>query len=113
MANRPTDQHERSAAGLDYDEHAGIKDRAANIGAKMVEGGPEAVLDEIENLLPEEWREHIRSYPIAAVALGVGIGVWLGMKKSDEIIAAGSSLISAAAMANVSQVMDRAKGGGG
>jgi hypothetical protein len=32
------------------------------------------------------------------------------MKKSDEIISAGTSLISAAAMANVSQVIDRVKG---
>jgi hypothetical protein len=32
------------------------------------------------------------------------------MKKSDEIIAAGGSLVSAAAMANVSQVMDKVKG---
>lgn len=111
MANRSND-HERSAAGLDYDEHAGIRENAAALGAKMVQGGPEAVLDEIENLLPEEWREHISAFPITAVALGVGIGVWLGMKKSDEIIAAGTSLVSAAAMANVSQVMDKVKGGG-
>lgn len=112
MPNRSTDQHERSAAGLDYDEHAGIRENAAALGAKMVQGGPEAVLDEIENLLPEEWREHISAFPLTAVALGVGIGVWLGMKKSDEIIAAGTSLVSAAAMANVSQVMDKVKGGG-
>ena len=111
MANRSND-HERSAAGLDYDEHAGIRENAAALGAKMVQGGPEAVLDEIENLLPEEWREHISAFPITAVALGVGIGVWLGMKKSEEIIAAGTSLVSAAAMANVSQVMDKVKGGG-
>lgn len=112
MPNRSPDQHERAAAGLDYDENAGLKDNAAALGAKMIENGPEAILDEIENLLPEEWREHIRSYPLAAVALGVGVGVWLGMKKSDEIIAAGTSLVSAAAMANVSQVIDKVKGGG-
>jgi hypothetical protein len=113
MPNRSRDEHERSAAGLDYDEHAGIKDNAASLGAKMVENGPEAVLDEIEKLLPEEWRDQISAFPLAAVALGVGVGVWLGMKKSDEIIAAGTSLVSAAAMANVSQVMDKVKGGGG
>ena len=79
----------------------------------MIDAGPDQILDEIENLLPEEWREHIRAFPVAAVALGVGIGVWLGMKKSDEILAAGTSLVSAAAMANVSQVMDRVKGSGG
>ena len=110
MPTRSRDEHERSAAGLDYDEHAGIKDSAAALGAKMVEGGPEAVLDEIENLLPEEWRDQIKAFPLAAVALGVGVGVWLGMKKSDEIITAGGALVTSAAMANVSQVMEKFKG---
>ena len=81
MATRSSDEHERSAAGLDYDDHAGLREGAAALGAKMIENGPGAILDEIENLLPEEWRDHIRAFPHAAVALGVGVGVWLGMKK--------------------------------
>jgi hypothetical protein len=109
MAERNPDQHERSAAGLDFDDGA-IRDKAEALGAKMVQEGPEVLLDEIENLLPEAWRDQIKAFPVAAVALGVGIGIWLGMKKSDEIIAAGSSLVSAAAMANVSQVMEKVKG---
>ena len=108
-AQRNSDEHERAAAGLDYDEQSSMRDGAAKWGAKMVEE-PEALLDEIENLLPETWREQIRAFPLAAVAIGLGVGVFLGMKKSDEIIAAGGSLISAAAMANVSEVMDRMKG---
>jgi len=110
MANGFPEDHERSAAGLDFEDDP-IRAGAASLGAKMVENGPEAVLDEIENLLPESWREQIQSFPIAAVALGIGIGVWLGMKKSEEIIAAGTALVSSAAMANVSQVMDKVKGG--
>jgi hypothetical protein len=106
---RFNDEHERSAAGLDYDEHGTVREKAAKLGAKMAEDGPEALLDEVENLLPEAWRDQIRAFPVAAVLVGVGVGVWLGMKKSDEIIAAGGSLVSAAAMANVSQVMDRFK----
>ena len=106
---RDSDEHERAAAGLDYDEQSNVRNGAAKLGAKMVEE-PEALLDEIENLLPEAWRDQIRAFPIAAVAIGLGVGVWLGMKKSDEIIAAGGSLISAAAMANVSEVMERMKG---
>jgi hypothetical protein len=111
MAQRNSDEHERSAAGLDFDAGE-IRDKAEALGAKMVQEGPEALLDEIENLLPEAWRDQISAFPIAAVALGVGVGIWLGMKKSDEIIAAGTSLVSAAAMANVSQVMDKVKGEG-
>jgi len=109
MATRSTDDHERSAAGLDFEEGA-MRDNAASLGAKMIEEGPEALFDELENLLPEAWREHIRSFPVAAMCIGVGVGIWLGMKKSDEIIAAGTSMVSAAAMANVSQVMDKVRG---
>lgn len=76
----------------------------------MMDEGPGVLLDEIENLLPEEWREQIRTFPITAVAVGLGIGIWLGMKKSDEIISAGSSMLSSAAMANVTQVMEKMKG---
>lgn len=107
MATRNRNDHERSAAGLDFDSP--IKERAASLGAAMAEGGPQALFEEMENLLPEEWREHIRTFPIVAIVLGVGVGVYLGMKKSEELIAAGSSLISAAAMANVGKMMDRGR----
>jgi hypothetical protein len=102
---RGKDDHERAAAGQDFDNP--IRERAASLGAAMAEGGPQALFDEIENLLPEEWREQIARFPITAVVLGVSIGVYLGMKKGDELLAAGSSLVSAAAMANVSRVLDR------
>ena len=105
VTTRNRNDHERSAAGLDFDSP--IRERAASLGAAMAEGGPQALFDELENILPEEWREQIRSFPIIAITLGVGIGVYLGMKKSDELIAAGSSLISAAAVANVGRFMER------
>ena len=110
MPKGSPEDHERSAAGLDFEDDP-IRNGAAAFGAKMAENGPEAILDEIENLLPDSWRDQIQAFPIAAVALGLGVGIWLGMKKSDEVIAAGSALVSSAAMANVSQVMDKVKGG--
>ena len=97
------DDYDRAAAGQEYDDP--IRERAASLGAAMAEGGPQALFEEVENLLPEEWREQVRNFPITAVVLGVGIGVYLGMKKGDELIAAGSSLISAAAMANMSRAV--------
>ena len=106
-SNKGSEDHERSAAGLDFDSP--IRERAASLGAAMAENGPQALFEEIENLLPEEWREHIRTFPLTAVVLGVGIGVYLGMRKGDELLAAGSSMLSAAAMANVGRVMDRSK----
>jgi hypothetical protein len=105
MATRNRSDHERSAAGLDFDSP--IRERAASLGQAMAEGGPKALFDELENLLPEEWQEHIRTFPLVAVLLGVGVGVYLGMKKSEELISAGTALVSAAAMANVSKIMDR------
>ena len=89
---------------MDFDTP--IREKATQLGAKLAEDGPEALLDEIENLLPEAWREQIATFPLAAIALGVGVGVWLGMRKGDEIIAAGTSLVTAAAMANVHNVME-------
>ena len=109
MATRDTrNDHERSAAGMDFDPSP-FRERAAAIGASIADNGPQALFDELENLLPEEWREHIRTYPITAVLAGVGVGIYLGMKKSDELIAAGTSLVTAAAMANVSRIMDRGR----
>ena len=110
MPKGSPEDHERSAAGLDFEDDP-IRNGAAAFGAKMAENGPEAILDEIENLLPDSWRDQIQAFPLAAVALGLGAGIWLGMKKSEEIIAAGTALVSSAAMANVSQVMDKMKGG--
>lgn len=107
MATRGGDRedHERSAAGMDYD--APMSEKASKLGSKLAEEGPEAIFEEIEHLLPESWRDNIKQFPIGAVLLGFGIGVWLGMKKGDEVIAAGTSMASAAAMANVGRVMDR------
>ncbi|PYQ53581.1 MAG: hypothetical protein DMF59_01435 [Acidobacteria bacterium] len=99
------DNHERSAAGMDYDFP--MKEKASKLGSTLAESGPEALFQEIENLLPESWREHISQFPIAAVLLGFGVGVWLGMKKGDEVIAAGTSMVTATAMSNVSAAMER------
>ncbi len=106
---RNEDDHERSAAGMDYDFP--IREQATHLGAAVAENGPEALFEEIEKMLPDSWREQIQTWPIAAVLLGFGVGVFLGMKKGDEIIAAGTSMVTAAAMANVTNVMERATGG--
>ena len=108
MATRMND-HERAAAGMDFDSP--IREKASQLGSKLAEGGPEALFDELENLLPESWREQIAAFPLTAVLLGVGVGVWLGMRKGDEVIAAGTSMLTTAAMHNVASVMDTFGGG--
>ncbi len=95
--------YERSAAGLDFDDP--IRERAASLGATLVSEGPDALLEQIEEFLPESWRDQIRDFPMSAMVLGIGVGLYLGMKRGDEILTAGSSLITAAALANVGAVL--------
>src|SRR3954463_3538364 len=109
MATTRDNDHERAAAGMDYDFP--IREKASQLGNALAENGPDALFEEIENLLPESWREHIRTFPVAAVVLGVGVGGWLGMGKGDEVIAAGTAMITTAAMQNVTKVMQSATGG--
>ena len=90
---------------MDYDSP--LHEKASKLGAALGESGPGALLDEIEKILPESWREHIARYPISALLVGLGVGLWLGMKNGDEILAAGKSFVTSAAMSNVGQVMDR------
>jgi hypothetical protein len=108
MATRKQDS-DRSAAGMDYDFPIGEK--ATQLGQTLAENGPEALFDELENLLPESWQEHIRTFPLAAVLVGVGVGVFLGMRKGDEILAAGTAMVTTAAMQNVHQVMQNVASG--
>jgi hypothetical protein len=103
MATRKSEDYERSAAGMDFEDP--IRERAASLGQTIAENGPEALFEEIENMLPEQWREHIATFPLAAVLLGFGVGVFLGMRKSDEIISAGTALVTSAAMANVNSIL--------
>jgi hypothetical protein len=105
---RNEDDHERAAAGMDFDSP--IREHASNLGAAMAENGPEAFFEEIEKILPDSWRDQIKTFPIAAVLIGFGVGVFLGMRKGDEVIAAGTSMITAAAMSNVTNIMERAGG---
>ena len=103
MATRNDNDAERSAAGMDYDNP--IREQAHHLGSTIAENGPEALFEEIEKMLPDSWREQIQTFPIGAMLVGIGIGVFLGMRKGDEIIAAGSSMITAAAMSNLSSVL--------
>ena len=94
---------ERSAGGMDYDDP--IRERASKFGTTLASDGPGAIFDQVEALLPESWREQIAAYPLTAVILGVGLGFFLGMKKGDELLAAGSAAIGAAASANIAKVL--------
>lgn len=84
-----------------------VHEKAHKFGSAIAEGGPQAFFNELEELLPEPWREQIARYPLTAVTLGLGIGIYLGMKRSEELFAAGTSFASAAASANIAKVLGR------
>lgn len=102
------DRFDRSAGGLDFDDP--IRDRATHLGKKVATHGPEAFFEEVENLIADPWKEHIKSFPVTAVLIGVGVGIFLGMKKGDEILAAGSALVAAAAATNLTSILGKVTG---
>ena len=97
------DPYEKAAGGMDYDDD--IRERATDFGSRLASEGPEALLEQVEEMIPEGVKDQVRQFPIVALILGAGIGVFLGLKKGDELIAAGSSLIAAAATANLNSAL--------
>ena len=102
MAKGYSDDYERAAGGLDLDD--AIREKAATLGANLMEA-PDQLFEQIEELLPEQWRNQVSNFPIAALLIGFGVGVFLGARKGDELIAAGSSMVTAAVAANLSGVL--------
>ena len=70
MTERFGSDYDRSAAGMDFDDR--IRERVASIGSRIAEEGPGAILDEIEELVPEPVRQQVSNFPIIAVILGTG-----------------------------------------
>lgn len=95
------EDYESAAGGLDFDEEPDSR----NFGEKLFEGGPDALLEQIEEVLPDQWRDHIVRFPLSALAIGFGVGLFLGMKKGDDVITAGSAMLSAAATAQMAQIL--------
>lgn len=86
---------------MDYEQ---MTDKAQELGERLAEG-PDALIKEFEELIPAAVREQIVAFPLTAVALGVGVGIFLGLKKGDELLSAGAAMVSAAVAANVNSVL--------
>jgi hypothetical protein len=108
MATNRNDASDRATGGMDFDDP--IRERAHSLGSAIAQNGPDALFEELDKMLPDAWREQISNFPLAALLIGLGVGVFLGMRKSDEIIAAGTSMVTAAAMSNLTGILDRSEG---
>lgn len=81
-----------------------LTEKAQELGERLAEG-PEALLQEVEDLLPQPVRDQIVAFPLTAMAVGVGIGIFLGIKKGDELLSAGAAMVSAAIAANMNSAL--------
>jgi hypothetical protein len=81
-----------------------LTEKAHELGGRLAEG-PEALLQEVEDMLPPVVRDQVVAFPLTAVAIGVGVGIFLGLKKGDELLSAGTAMISAAVAANMNSVL--------
>ncbi len=86
---------------MDYEQ---LTEKAQEFGTRFAEG-PDAVLQEIEDLLPTAVRDQVIAFPLTAVAVGIGVGIFLGLKKGDELLSAGAAMVSAAVTANLNSVL--------
>ena len=96
----------------DYSDE--VRAHGEHLGERFATGGPRAILEELENLVPQSWRDQVAEHPIVAMLAGTVAGIFLGARVGDEMLAAGSALVSAAAAAHVRHLVagvGRAAGG--
>jgi len=86
---------------MDMDQ---LNEKAQELGERFAEG-PEALLQEVEDMIPPPVRDKIVEFPLTAMALGIGIGIFLGYKKGDELLSAGAAMVSTAVAANMNSVL--------
>lgn len=103
------DEYEKAAGGLDYDEDAG---GTRNTGTddwtrRLQEEGPLSMLEDVEELLPEPVRTQVTNFPLTAVALGVGVGVFLGMRQSRTIISMITAAVGSSASKGLGSMFDK------
>lgn len=109
MSEYGPDEYERASGGMDYDEdvNPGGRDPIADWQRRLQEEGPLALLEDVEQMLPEPVRTGVINYPLTAVALGISVGVFLGMKKSEPVLSALSSAVGANAAKGLGSLFDR------
>lgn len=69
--------------------------------ADQADDGVALILEQIEQMVPPFVREHVARRPFTFVLIGVGVGLYLGAKKGDELLSAGAAMVTAALTANL------------
>jgi hypothetical protein len=67
--------------------------------------GVAMILEQIEQMVPHVVREHVARRPFTFVLIGVGVGLFLGAKKGDELLSAGAAMVTAALTANLNAML--------
>lgn len=65
-----------------------------------LEEGFALILEQIEEMVPPVVRTQVAKHPLTFVLLGLGVGLFLGAKKGDELLSAGATMLTSAVAAN-------------
>jgi len=65
-----------------------------------IEEGLALILEQVEEMVPPIVRTQVTRYPFTFLLLGLGVGIFLGAKKGNELLSAGTSMLTAAVAAN-------------
>ena len=63
------------------------------------------LLEQVEQMVPPVIRENVARRPFTFILIGVGVGLFLGAKKGDELLSAGAAMVTAALTANLNAML--------
>ncbi|MGK2856341.1 MAG: hypothetical protein ACSLFQ_03960 [Thermoanaerobaculia bacterium] len=75
--------------------------------AAQSDDGVAMILEQVEQLVPPFVRDQVARRPFTFVLIGLGVGLFLGAKKGDELLSAGAAMATAALTANLNGMLGR------
>lgn len=73
--------------------------------AAQSDDGVAMILEQVEQLVPPFVRDQVVKRPFTFVLIGLGVGLFLGAKKGDELLSAGAAMVTAALTANLNAML--------
>lgn len=90
-----------SAEEVNASEAAGVAEEA---GGEDLVSVLDSVLEDLESAVPNPIRQKVADHPIPALLIGLAVGLFIGMKKGNDILSAGSAAVASAATAGLSRI---------